>query len=90
MTPPPARLEHRADGYVRWRVWDPVERGERVVYVHQLLAIAEGADPSDVFSDGDFHVHHCDELRWHNVAENLELRDSASHAREHDHLGVSA
>lgn len=88
--PDPARLETRSDGYVRWRSWDPKERRERYVYVHQLLAIAEGGDPEKVFSGGRYHVHHVDELRWHNVPQNIEIVDSRDHARNHDHLGVVA
>lgn len=84
----PARLEARQDGYVRWRAWDPQERRERYVYVHQLLAVAEGADPEDVFSNGLFHVHHENEVRWLNTPENVELVHHTDHARDHDHLGV--
>lgn len=86
----PARLEAREDGYVRWRAWDPVERRERYVYVHQLLAVAEGADPEDVFSNGLYHVHHANEVRWLNTPENVELVHNRDHARDHDHLGVTA
>lgn len=87
---PEARLETRADGYVRWRVWDPVEKRERYAYVHQLTAIAHGADPYEVFSDGEFQVHHRDELKWNNTPDNLEVKHSADHAKHHDQLGVTA
>lgn len=83
-----ARLETRADGYVRWRSWNPSEGRERYCYVHQLLAIAEGADPRDVFSRGRFHVHHVNEVRWLNTPENVELVRSEDHTTHHDHLGV--
>jgi hypothetical protein len=83
------RLRTRADGYERFRVWDSEEKRERYVYVHQLIRIAEGDDPHCVFSNGAFHVHHRDGVRWHNTAENTELLRSDDHARE-TFGGVSA
>ena len=76
-----ARLESRRDGYCRWRAWDG-ER-ERYVYVHQLTAIAAGASPYLVFSDGEYHVHHCNRVRYDNRPGNVELRASDDHARHH-------
>lgn len=79
----PARLEQRGDGYRRWRSWEPTEGRERYVYVHQLLAIAEGADPSRVFSGGEWAVHHRNGLKWDNRPANLELREGDRHIAEH-------
>ena len=76
-----ARLESRRDGYCRWRAWDGDR--ERYVYVHQLTAIAAGASPYLVFSDGEYHVHHCNRVRFDNRPENVELRASDDHARHH-------
>jgi len=78
-----ARLETRRDGYCRWRAWDTRERRERYVYVHQLLAIADGERPSLVFSNGAFHVHHRNRIRFDNRPENIELRESDDHGRHH-------
>jgi len=78
-----ARLETRSDGYFRWRSWDPFEGRERYVYVHQLLVIADGACPYRVFSDGQFHVHHVNHIRFDNRSANLELRRSADHGAYH-------
>ena len=84
-----ARLEQRADGYVRWRAWDPAEKRERYVYVHQLLAIADGASPYLVFSDGEWEVHHRNGRKFDNRTENLQLLPNDDHgattsAREYE------
>lgn len=82
MTGDPAFFETRADGYERWRDYDP-EGPRRAVYVHQLVAIANGADPERVFSGGAFQIHHRDGVHWHNVQSNLELVDAREHGRRH-------
>lgn len=76
-----ARLETRSDGYERWRVWDPTEKRERYVYVHQLLAIADGASPDLVFSSGEYHIHHDNGVKYDNRSENLHLTRADDHAR---------
>jgi transposase-like protein len=53
--------------------------------VHQLVAIAEGANPSKVFSNGRYHIHHKNGHKWDNRPENLELRSSKTHVFEHHH-----
>jgi len=73
----------RSDGYERFRCWDPVEKRERYCYVHQLVAIANGADPEKVFSGGEYVIHHHDGIKWHNSPENLELERTEDHTRMH-------
>lgn len=78
---PSVRREERGDGYVRYRLWCPVERRERYVYEHQLVALLDGADPAKVFSDGEHHVHHRNGHRFDNRRENLQVERSDDHAR---------
>jgi len=74
--------ETRSDkGYERWRT--RVNGRHRSVSVHQLVAIADGADPHKVFSDGAFHIHHRDGVEWHNAPSNLTVVDAGDHARRH-------
>lgn len=74
----------RTDGYERVRDYDPVEKRERYAYIHQLVAIANGADPEKVFSGGEYVIHHVDGIKWHNVPENLQLSRSNEHTRHHN------
>jgi hypothetical protein len=78
-----ARYESRADGYCRWRAYDPATGRDRYVYVHQLLACVEH-DPRAVF-DPDNEVHHADGVRWHNAPGNVEVREAVDHAEWHLH-----
>lgn len=70
-----AAFTHDSDGYER------LCARETGVCVHQLLAIADGADPHDVFDGHD--VHHRNGIPWDNRAENLEVMTHAEHARHH-------
>lgn len=57
--------------------------GQSEAAIHQLLVIAEGADPHKVFSDGDYNVHHKNHIPWDNRPENVELLTKAEHNSEH-------
>jgi len=72
----------RTDGY---EVWDTRTRRDRRehVYVHQMVAIADGADPSDLFG-GIHEVHHANGIPWDNRPENISVVTPASHAERHD------
>lgn len=50
------------------------QRGEYddTVYIHQLCAIAAGADPYDVF-DPKYEIEHLCPIPWLNTPENVEL-----------------
>lgn len=79
----PVTYERRKDRYCRFRTWINADDKERYVYVHQLVAIAEGADPAEVFSDGEFSVHHRNGCRFDNRAANLETLRHSEHFGEH-------
>jgi len=74
----------KRQGHVRWRDYHHTYPSkQRVCYVHQLLAVAEGADPYEVFSDGEHVTHHIIEVPWLNVGTNLEVIDTGTHSKHH-------
>jgi transposase-like protein len=60
-------------GYLR------AEATHNRVYIHRLIAVANGYDPYDVFSSGK-HVHHKNGCTFDNRHSNIEL------VSEHDHI----
>lgn len=69
-----------SDGHEEWTVRDPDK--DRGVTVHQLLAVADGADPADVWADGT-HIHHKTCVPWLNLPGFVEVLDSGQHRRTH-------
>jgi len=54
------------------------------VGIHQLVAIANGADPHNIFSGvSGYHVHHKNEIPWDNRPENLEVMSNSKHRSYH-------
>jgi hypothetical protein len=80
-TKTPANFNHHDNGY--GNLYERVSGSCNQVYVHQLLAISEGADVDKVFSSGNHHVHHKNEITWDNRPENIELLSAEEHAKEH-------
>jgi len=54
------------------------------VRIHQLVAIAEGADPHKVFSGGEYQCHHKNKIRWDNRPENIEFLTASEHSKLHN------
>ena len=64
-------------------MWTDNDDGKTVgVYVHQLAAVANGADPAEVFADGT-HVHHRANEPAMNVPGLLEVLNAGEHRRTH-------
>lgn len=51
--------------------------------IHQLVAIANGESPTDVFSDGSYHCHHKNSIPWDNRPTNIELLTASAHGKAH-------
>lgn len=65
------------------QIWKSYHDGETTtVGVHVLTAIADGADPYEVFSDGT-HIHHKNGVPWDNRGDNLEVLTISKHRRTH-------
>lgn len=81
----PAPIEHvgfgvSETGYPYWSVRDPDKT--KTVTVHQLLAIADGADPHRVFADGT-EVHHDVPHKLANLPGFLSVLSTPEHRRTH-------
>jgi len=72
-------------GYVQAQsyITDAGETMYSVFGIHQLLAIAEGADPHKLFSDGEYVVHHENGLKWDNRPDNIMVMSSKAHTSYH-------
>lgn len=62
---PIARYDTRADGYCRWRAWDPAEGRDRYLFGHRLLATLLD-DVDDLAELEGHHAHHW-HATWFNV-----------------------
>lgn len=75
------------NGYPAWDCSDIDDKEQ--TFVHQLTAIADGADPYKVYSD-EYHTHHEDGVKWNNSPDNLSVITVAEHMREHANRGDTA
>lgn len=78
-------IVHRPDGYVDAKTREPqsADAFTASVKIHQLVAIAEGADPYKIFSDGEHQCHHINGVKWDNRPENIEVLSQSEHDRLH-------
>ena len=70
-------LRTRKDGYVQW--FNDYDGKQSTCLVHQLVTIAHGADPHEVFSGGEFNIHHKNGIAWDNRPSNLDFVTSQDH-----------
>lgn len=70
---------HDSDGYEQVSL--PYE--SETVSIHQLVAIADGADAHKVWSDGEYVTHHEIEIPWLNTPDNIEVVSKGEHNRIH-------
>lgn len=59
---------------------------QKAVKVHQLLAIAEGANPWNIFSGGSYQCHHVNGIPWDNRPENIDVLTREAHLYEHGQM----
>lgn len=70
-------------GHPIWRDHhDAGETGQTIVYVHQLLAIAEGGDPYEIFRE-ETDIHHKNGIPWDNRPANITVMSHKEHTRHH-------
>lgn len=74
---------HENGGYETVGAYDPDREGMVWTAVHQLIAISEGADPYEVFSNGENQTHHQTGVPWDNRPPNIELLTREEHQRAH-------
>lgn len=76
-----ARYNTTTGGHEKWNAEDPDDT-TRAVGVHQLLAVADGADPEDVWAE-DTHVHHRTGVPWLNIEGGVEVLTTEEHGAVH-------
>jgi predicted DNA-binding protein YlxM (UPF0122 family) len=78
-----ASIQTSEEGYEIIMASDGRGRSPDTARVHQLVAIANGASPKDVFSGGSYHCHHKNRIPWDNRPGNVELLTESEHHEEH-------
>jgi len=80
----PLNLFHTNEGY---EIFTSTCNGvQKSIRVHQLLAIAGGADPDTVF-DSSYVVHHKINIPWLNFEDNIEVLTASEHSKHHHRQG---
>jgi len=69
--------------YTRQNGYEYVMSAGEAVFVHQLVAIANGADPYKVLGDLTHVTHHKIPIPWLNTPDNIELVTQSEHRQHH-------
>jgi len=72
--------------YVQYAVGNPNE-DVSTFYEHQLVLIAEGAEPSNVFSENEMETHFENGCPLDTRPDNVELMDAGEHKELHEVTG---
>ena len=81
-----ATFSHDGGGHELWTAREP-DGSTAGVYVHQLTAIANGSDASEVFADENV-VHHGNNIAFDNRPENITVVSRTQHRQIHAEAGA--
>jgi len=73
--------EPEINWYITPRDRPRILHGETGFHVHQLIAIANGADPHKVFGNRQYNIHHKNGFKFDNRPSNIEMLTASEHGK---------